>query len=544
MTLHLCRDFLTAASASCPGVNMYALGMFLVHCGNYNTIGQFNFDLLGTGSLKAFGISGTINMLGPSNEVVLPSSSYLVSAADVGRILALKSQFNPLANSGLFRISSVDTINNGVLIDYRSATTPPPEQYLVWRIFENENVFSTQWKSGSNGLVGGYGSYSPTTASVAAASRLILESPDPTSWQVRMCLESLVDFSGSVPSGFSIAPGFGGTATGDFAPLTFGEGIGRVLHLHTAMWNNTTSSQYRGMTVGISPCLVSSGSKLWTKGQWRISMLVDDVSGTCGIVNQNVNLPVPTSGSGWCVFGMSEDETEYPGPANIGNPTVSIQRLFVVGSSNPQSNLTWESQFHVDNVTQVVGWSKYGYPVAGVLSLYSDITNTPSHFRYQTGSVDSQWISATELLDAEILLGTVDVTLSASATQALWQPLQPRRLGRLPFFRQGRANFAKWATSADGNWYHTQDGIFMPWSGPIPSQTPTTSSAVVSSGSIELQQGLDMHGAFLPGSDPPVPAIPPNVSDIDSTRYRKTYSYFRQVPVNVGAIKGGSNQSR
>lgn len=537
MTIHLCRDFLTDTTASCPGTNMYALGMFLTHVGGFNVIGQTNFDLEVTASTGQ-GISGTINMGFGSYEVNLPTASYSVSTQDVGRILALKSQLYPLANSGLFRVTGVDIPNNGLVIDYRAASTPPPEQYLAWRVFINEAVFGQYWKSGSNGT-GNYGSFNPNTSSISNASRVVLRSLDKSSWEVRMCLESSHD-SGSVPSRFSIAPGFGGDGDGDFGSLDSGVSIGKRIFTHAALWYDTTSSIYQGMTVGLTPAFN-------VNGQWRISMIMDDVSGTCGIVNRNVTLPHPiTSGSGWCVFGLAEDETEIPADANLSDPGITGQRLFVVGSSTPTSKLTWQTQFHADNVTQVVGWSKLGYPVAGVLSLYSDISNpSNSHVRYITSSADNVWNNKTELFDAEILLGTIDVTQAASNTTPLF-PLQPRRLGRLPLFRQGRANFNPWTVTGDDNWYHTEDGIFMPWGGPIPTDATQmgTNPAMVSSASIELQQGLDPLGAFLPGSDPPSPEFPPNILDVDATRFRKTYSYFRQVPVNVGVQKGGSNPAK
>jgi len=543
MTIHLCRDFLTDTTASCPGTNMYALGMFLVAVGGFIEIGNTNFDLLGSGSV-AQGVSASINMGLGTYEVAIPTGSHLVSAADVGRILALKSQLYTLDNSGLFRVTSVNVSSNGLGIDYRTASTPPPEENLNWHIFVNEAVFAQSWQSGSNGL-SNYGSSSPNTSSMASASRIVLQSADMSSWQVRMCLESLQDVSGAVPSAFSIAPGFGGVQTGDFAAVGTGVNTGKRIFLHAAEWYDTTSSLYQGMTVGLSPSSRVSGS-LWTNGQWRISMIVDDVSGTCGMVNQNVSLQVPTplSGSGWCVFGLTQDEQEIPSQTNLSNEVVSAARLFVVGSSNPQSNLTWQSQFHVDNNIQVVGWSKLGYPVAGVLSLYSDISNPANtHVRYLSQSVDNVWTGQTELLDAEVVLGTVDVTHDAASSSSLF-PFQPRRVGRLPFFMQGRANYANWSVTGDGNWYHTENGVFMQWGGPVPTGTAVGSSTIPISGSNELQQGLDPLGAFLPGSDPPLPPVVPNILDVDSTRFRKTYSYFRQVPVNVGVIKGGSNPAK
>jgi hypothetical protein len=517
---------------------MYALGIFLIHVGGFTVKGQTNFDLFDPATQLGSGISGSIGGIA-TYEVTIPSSSYAVSAADVGRILALRSQFNPLANSGLFRVTGIDSTNNGLVIDYRSAASPPVEQFLSWRIFENELTASQLWRSGSNATLN-YASWNAGSSSFSNASRVVLRSPDQSSWQVRMCLESQADISGAVPSGFSIAPGFGGSGGGDFYPLdaSAGTSVGQRLFLHGALWYNTTSSLYRGMTVGLSPYYGATG-------QWRISMMVDDVSGTCGIVNQNSSLPTyPVSGSGWCVFGLTDDETEIPAAENAGSPLANINRLFVAGSSNPRSNLTWTSQFHTDNNMQVVGWSKLGYPTPGVLSLYSDIINPGNtHVRYLTSSADTPWVGATELLDAEVLLGTVDLTLVVNSSSSLYAFL-PRRVGRLPLFMQGRANYANWTVTGDGGWYHTQDGVFMQWGGPVPSGNPVTSSAYPILTKNEQQEGLDPLGAFLPGSDPPVPPVVPNVADIDATRFRKTYSYFRQVPVNVGVVKGGSNPAK
>jgi hypothetical protein len=529
---------------------MYALAIFLITCGGYFQLGQTNFDVTVPSIYLAHGISASINVVAGPTDVFLPTGSHLVSAADVNRILVLKSKRYPKSNSGLFRVTGFNNVNNTLTVDYRASSSPPLEQFMSWALYENELTASTTWRSGSNGTLG-YGSWNPTSFVTASASRIILQSPDPTSWQVRMCLESLQDVSGSVPSGFSIAPGFGGGKFGDFATQPHGDG--RVpghdqnLFLHAAHWFNTTSSIYRGMTVGLTPALTSSapGSTIWTRGQWRISMLVDDVSGTAGMVNNNVSLPTtPASGSGWCVFGFAEDETEVPGQNNLGDVSINVNRLFVVGSSNPGSNLTWTSQFHGDNNMQVVGWSKFGYPIPGVLSSYSDISNPGNtHVRYLTSSVNTPWMGATELLDVEILLGTVDTAISSSSPVF---KISPRRLGRVPMFMQGRANFPQWTATTDvtSSFYHTKDGVYMEWGGPAPTDTGAGSNFILNSGSIEQQQGLMLYGAYLPGSDPIPPFFPPLVTDVDSTRFRKTYSYFRQVPVNVGVIKGGSNPSK
>ena len=544
---YLTRDFLTMASASCPGTNMYALAIFLMGCGGYTVVGQTNFDI-GEGVCSlANGISASVlnTFAGLGTAYVsIPTGSYSLSPADVNRILVLKPQFNPEWNAGLFRITAVNTINNVATIDYRANSIPVSEDYIAWNLFVDEVTASAQWKSGSNGR-SGYGSWSPSTPVSASASRIIMKSPDPSSWQVRMCLESLHDVTGSAPCGLSISPGFGGNSTGDFFELPPGEeGAGRRLFLHGAAYYDTTSSAYHGMTVGLSPLTrTSPSSSLWTKGQWRISMLVDDVSGTCGIINRNVSLPTTVnSGSGWALFGICEDETENPTQTNLSDATVNCPRLFVVGSSNEASNLTWDSQFHSDNMMQVVGFSKRGYPIPGVLSCYSDISNPASHVRYLTSSIDTPWIRGIELSDVEVLVGTID-TAAHPLSGSLF-PLQPRRLGRLPMFMQGRANVTTWSTTNDFDYYHTRDGVFMEWGGPPPTDATVSGTYNTMKSTYEDHEGLVSYQAFHPGSDPVVPAVDPRITDIDSTRYRKTYSYFRQVPVPIGFVKGGTTRTK
>jgi hypothetical protein len=527
---------------------MYALSIFLLGCGGYTVKGQTNFDMTSNGALRGQGISGSINVVGASTDVFVPPASYAVSAADVGRIIVLKSQVYPRSNSGLFRILSANVGNNTLRVDYRSLSTPPAESYLSWKIFDDEITARGRWHSGSNGTTG-YGSFNYSALSTASTSRITLRSPHPTSWEVRLCLESLQDVNGNVPSGFSIAPGFGGDASGDFFPIPSGDGPGhdQVLHLHPALYYNSSSSLYRGMVVGLTPILSATLGTLWTVGQWRISMTVDDFSGSACIINRNSSLPASVgSGSGWAAFGLGLDEQNQPVPNLLSDPSVNCPRLFVVGSSNGASNLTWTSQFHADNNMQVVGFGKRGYPIPGVLSCYSDISNPRTHARYLTSSVGTAWVGgAAELFDVDIVVGTIDQTISAGTVQPVF-PLQPRRLGRLPFFMQGPANYPQWATTTDpsSSYYHALDGVFMEWGGPRPTDSTTGSSYTAATSQFELQAGLGQFGSFLPGSDLEVPIVGPRTHDFDATRFRKTYSFYRQVPVFVGVVKGGSNPSK
>jgi len=506
---------------------MYALTIFLVGCGGYSLVGQTNFDIRSGSFQVAAGVGASIGGSVPV-LVHLPTGSHVVSAADFNRILALRSAARPLANSGLFRVIGWATASNSLSVDYRSTAAPVAESNLSWQLFIDEVAAAQSWRSGSNGTAG-YGSFSPAGDVSSSASRIVLKSPDPSSWQVRLCLESDHDVSGSCPSGFSIAPGFNGNGNGDFteAPAGREPWYGQRLHLHSAMFYNTSDPKYLGTVVGLSPALGVTGS-------WRISMMVDDLTGSCAIVNRNVSLP--GSGSGWAAFGLCEDETSVPAPNNAGDPSLNVRRLFVAGSSNRASNLTWTSQFHVDNNVQVVGFGRRGYPVPGVLSCYSDISNPGNtHARYLTSSADSAWTGTTELLDVEVLIGTVDQAASASAQPVF--PLQPARLGRLPMLMQGRANATQWAVY--GTYYHTVDGVYLSWGGPAPTDAASGSGVNVASGSLALGQGVGVFAAADPGSDPISSPASPRVDLVDATRYRKTYSYYRQVPVVAKVIKGG-----
>jgi len=527
---HLCRDLVTIVTASSPGTNMYALSTFLYHVIGYSIVGQTNFDITAPSVMLSHGFGASINSGNGTYAVAL--GGYVVSNNDVNRILALRSVQYPLYNSGLFRITSVNVAHNTVTIDYRSTAAPPPESGLSWKLFEREDVFGKHWFNGSNGITASYGSCNKPGHS-ATASRIALQSPDKYGWQVRLCLESPQDIAGAVPSCFSIAPGFGATNTGDFQAIYTETGITEYKHLHGAMWYDTASTAYRGMTVGLT---IASAS-----GQWHITMCADDVSGTCVMMNRNTSLSV-TSGSGWAAFGWSDDETVQVSNINMKSTSsiaTTVSNLFVAGHANTSAIMTWKSSYFSDNAVQVVGWGERGYPVPGVVSSYSDISNPASGpVRQLAAASSSSWTGKTEILDVEVLLGSVDATQSSTAN--MLSLLQPRRLGRLPMLMQGRSNYPLWTTTGDCSWLHAQDGVFLQWGGP-PLVSGSLSGSNVSQvyTSIGNEEGLVIYEGMHPGGDFEYNDLVSD--DIDATRYKKTYSYYRQVPVWVGVIKEGSN---
>jgi hypothetical protein len=522
------------STSSFPGTNVYVLSIFLYHVLQYGIVANRNFPLQSSSYEKGGGtiVSGTyvyasINTGSATNyNVAIPTSSYIVSPADTNRILALRSTVASKYNSGLFRILSSSISGNLLNIDYRvnSGTLPTPDNTLAWRIYEAETIVSQTWLTGSNGISTGYGSFDTGTSGslTSSASRIILRSPDDSAWQVRLCLESGADVtSGSVPSGMSIAPGDYSLASPFETP--------RGNTLHGPLYHNTTSSLYNGSAVGLGPSM-NGGN--WSTGSVSITIVGNDVNGTCIIVNKGLNL----LSSGWAAFGLPEDE--------LGPPynTETMERLFVVGSSNATSKLTWRSDFFNTNVMNGVCWSKAKFPIPCVMSCYADILNATSSFRNLPSSHTSSFGGFTELIDVELLAGSLD-TVSSPTTSSIFR-FEQRRFGRFPLARLGQVNYPIWSHSPDAAWLHAEDGIFIPWNGPVLSGSNTGSIVWVISGSNSDEEGLQSYMGNTPGSDPEVLVIPSAQNDVDATRYRKTYSYFRQPVVEATIIKGGSNPSR
>lgn len=558
MTLHLCRDFQTLPTASCPGTNMYASAIFLYHVLGFTFIQHRNFPLQSS-SYEKGGItllSGTLLFASinsgsttGSYQVAIPTASYQVSDFDVNRILALKSDLYPKANSGLFRITSASITQNFITIDYRVnvGVMPPADNHLRWRIYEAETIIKNTWSSGSNmtgSLTGsslrfGYNTWDAGSAGSlpASASRVFLQSPDTSLWQVRLCLESDFDVkSGSCQVGLTFAPGYY-TATPPYESPN-------NKTLHGPLFFNATESLLRGTAVGLGPLMVNNN---WTTGSWRITMLGDDETGTFIIINRGVTLPA----SGWAAFGLPEDDHLFP---NIAPDPNTMKRLFVMGSPRAQGSLDWRSDFVAPTQANpppvnCVVWSDIEQPGPGALSSFADIFNQTTAFRSLPNAGTTSFGGYVEVVDVEILGGVFD-TIQAPTTASRFQ-FMPRRVGRFPLARQGTSNYVTWSHSPDNpgdvgagpRWLHTERGIFLPWGGPAMSGSSTGALVWPISGSQYDGEGLISYLGNTIGADPePEPPVVPH--DIDATRYRKTYSYFRQPVVATGVVKGGSNKPK
>lgn len=458
MAIHICRDFLSDAT-TLPSSSMYFSSIFLFHVLGFTQVGHTAFNLSGSFML-ASGHSASINLgvTGSYSTVQIPSSSYLVQVADVGRILALRSNAYPRYNSGLYRISSVITSSNCYDIEYRSTDNPPVETgSLSWGLFVNENTItgslSYQSTGGTPTASTGYKSRGSYTS-----KRIILQSPHSSSWQVRFCHESSTDRTNHLVH-FSVAPGFNGDSSGDFSSGSLNASAPLSEHLHGPMWFDVSNSNYQGTVVGIES-YSAGGTSDQSNSQIRFYAWGDSVSGSVIFANRNVT----NYGDGWFSFGLAEEDESLP-------PRTS-QRLFVMGRANSSTqDVRWDNGPANSAKYTGVAFGLNLQPVNCVWALYDyvggDGGNGP---KGESVATDNVILGATELQKVDLWAGTSESGFSNSIGWPSNAVLgwDPRRLGSMPLARLGRSNFGNWTLTTDTNkaWFHAKGGVFLPWSGP------------------------------------------------------------------------------
>ncbi len=466
MTLHLSKDFLakhaSAATVLSRHYNLCITAYFLVGVMGFGVVGQTSFNINSGSITKGSGVnSANINMgAGLERAVQIPSGSYVVTASDIDRVWALKSNSNPLMNSGIFRVGGIDTGTNSLIMVARSwLDFPIVETGVSWKIFENEGIVTTGFSIGANANPNAGALTKYRGDGTATCSRIILQSPHSTGWQVRICAETDADCNtGLIRAASSIAPGFGGNAAGDFA------NGGQYLH-QAQFWNlgddNTHNSRIPGSVPGL--CSFASGTPS------RYYMWCDDVTGTCMIVVRQHGDPNTES---FVVFGLPEDE-EQPLPVN------PIHRLFVWGSTyhNAGSNnsaIHLKTDALVNSNTPVLSSMGVAFGLG-----FQPVTCAPGSWAYSTGqavnagllnnatAADDVALGASTLCGLDLYAGTWDNTYINGG--AAFQSLEPRRLGRMPFARRGRENYNAWSTSVDQSrsYLHLAQGVYCPWSGSI-----------------------------------------------------------------------------
>ncbi len=473
MTIYLCRDYPTQFTTQYQGdIAQWVLALFLKDVLGYTVIGSTNFTAnftplaAGTASPNLAGINygATGGATGNSAyfEVGIPSGIYTVSAADIQRVLVLKSPANPTFNSGVFAIQGVDIPNNRFIIDYRtadpgSATFPPVEAGgttgIQWWLYGPDSTVPAS--RGSNGGTG-YKGYGTSTN-----SRIILQSPHALAWQVRLCSENTNDtYSSGGCSPNTAAPGFGGNASGDFPT---GANGGKHLH-HPLYWDTLNSNQGADPTRVWAPGYTAYGSGNLNV---RVTIIGDDGGQAAALFVRKLP-PTGTLNSSFTVFGLPDNE---PTPL----PTDNTQRLFVLGWGNPQNlgqnlNIGWYMGRVDTQYMQGNGFSSLGVPVSMAVGLWSYIEGNSQAASpiANANAGDNPFLTGTELTEVDLWAGT----------QQNWNyqftygyPLEPRLIGTVPLLRAGRTNFNAYQTTTDANraWYHHVNGVFMSYNGPNPT---------------------------------------------------------------------------
>lgn len=451
MTIHICRDF--HSDFTQPNTNLYLAAIFLHSVLNYTIVGNTLFNLTGTHRVTT-GASASINFGGTDNFAVkIPTASYVVSTADHGRLLALRSTLYPRHNSGIFRVLSSSVINNYLYIDYVAApgSSPPVEtNTLGFTLFLSESNFVPSASSAATGY-GAFGS--------AQTSRIVMQSPHSSGWQVRICFESTTE-KNTPNVGATMIPGFSGSSIGDFTTGTYDPRFPSE-HLHQLMWKNSRTLANDVPGIGFN-------GSIDTTSRTRTYMWGDDSTGDFILVCRQVSSSYM---DGWAGFGLASG-TQFN--STVGLRT--IHKLFAFGTqyTTTTKRIAWnfDPSFGADSGSFGVAFGEIGEPVTCFPSIYVYMggqTSTTSPLIFDANASDSFILGSTELMPAELIAGTVNTlgTLNDNISTAYFKH-NPRRMGLMPLARYGRANFGDFTLSTDANSssIHLKNGVYLPWEGP------------------------------------------------------------------------------
>lgn len=405
--------------------------------------------------------------------------------------LCLKSNEFPLANSGIFLITSASFSDNAVVIDYRASTGSYPMQQTsslatasLWLPPPGSDTFNYgrtadtwgAWNTMTdNGL--GLNRYS-TSGSGATFPRVILDSPSPLGWQLRLCIEATPDRLNFHDPALSMIPGYGGT-NGDFPEGKFL--TTSSLHLHVNAWHNTSSiwTSYTaspgqsGIRPGLDRYRVNA-PRIWETGvnarfRGRLYIWGDDETGNCAIFLRNQE----NIENCFMIFGQAEDP---PVPSHGDHP---VHQLFAVGNTYGNvSDIDWRSGEY--NYLGVGGCAysldKRLGPISCVMAPLMSIAFASNEW----STFDAPWMfdlratsssfagGARELIPVDLYAGTWDNAYIVAHPPNL--SYEPRRLGYVPIARMGCATGqAEWATADDDKtWFHVKNGFYLPWGGVTP----------------------------------------------------------------------------
>jgi len=442
----------------------------------------------GTHTLLQFS-TDVVNLQKAAYPVGWPSGSGPWPQGDplLGDWIALRSNAAPAANSGIFAVT--DSTNylsgNAVAIDYR--TTSPAVQETgalltasIWLPPPSSDISTAPGRGQSrtgggnwalfNAMAGNGNSSGYQGQGSATVPRLLLQSPGPLAWQLRLCVESTPDatYGGAVVSSgprLTAFPGFSGSA-GDYPTGTLG--MPGAMHLHVMQRLNVSfaaAPDYVGCLPALDAAIAAvTGSQPFNptfKLGYRFYAWGDDVTGTCLVAVRNS----VGAADAYMAFGQAEAEVLYPGQC-------AASRLFTVGQATVGPGLTWANGTFATFKEGITGLSyctdaRFG-PLACTVSSWSfaaDQFNDSNSIRFDATAADTPFLGATEVIESELVAGAWDNLRTPGNTIIF--PMEPRQMGRFPFARFGRATGqSAWSTGDTlGQWFHASNGFYLPWGG-------------------------------------------------------------------------------
>lgn len=274
--------------------------------------------------------------------------------------------------------------------------------------------------SGATGAVGtaalvGYPG-GPAGGAAVANSRIILQSPHASGWQIRIAAEPT---NNNLPN-VSFTVGYAGNSAGDFPPGSAITNMPEFLDV-----NPTVTSAYLNTVVG--------GGHVTTAS--RMTMMGDGYG-------QSVFLYTRTLGAtnnGMVMFGIPDNEP-VPTPVNAN-------RLFCYGGAPVADSGTIILRTGSTlNVGAAIG---NGNPQFGALTGWANLDGTSATSPLLSANAgDSPFTSTTEILPIEIWGGiTADLALTGAAVAPFFY--DQRFMGTASGLRNGRTNFATFSLSTD-----------------------------------------------------------------------------------------------
>lgn len=291
-----------------------------------------------------------------------------------------------------------------------------------WTITQVDSVrFSLNGSVGNGVGAGGTVVLNGYNGGAAAAnSRVILQSPHASGWQVRLAVEPS---PGNLPY-ISITMGYGGNSAGDFPAGSAITNIAEYLDI-----NPMVNATYLNSIVGAGMPTTPS----------RMSIVGDDLGQSVCIYTRSTNLPA-ASLNGLVVFGIPSNEP-------VPTPTTNSERLFCYGGASIADFGT--IRLRTGTTTNVGSAIMGGVPEFCALTSWANLDGTSAtNPMLSANAGDSPFTTTTEILPIEIW-GGVTTDIALGSTPIFPFSFNARFMGTAPYLRNGRANFGDFIISTD-----------------------------------------------------------------------------------------------